>query len=54
MQSLKDKFLHSIIMEFLEYCIESADCDMCCEEFHGKEHEIIDDFLKKRNEENEC
>jgi len=49
--SLKNKFLASILYEFIEFCFKNAECSLYPEDFYGKEKKIIDDFLKNRDAE---
>ena len=46
--TLKDKFLHSILNEFLEFCYENPEVDLDPSYFYNKENKIIWDFLEER------
>lgn len=46
--SLKDKFIESILHDFLEFCYENAEVDLYPDYFYGNESKIIRDFLEDR------
>lgn len=49
--SMKNKWIASILYEFLEFCFGNAECALYPEDFYGKEKKIIEDFIEKRQKE---
>lgn len=50
---IKEKFIHQILHEFLEYCYSNPEVDLYPNYFCGKEDKIIMDFLNHRQKEME-
>lgn len=46
-EKLRKKYLHSMILNFIELCDKSADTALFIDAFYGAEDRIINEFLDK-------